>query len=191
MHGFGYWKNFNTLVEQSNGIGKSDMIEVVDPAFEGTVDIAVPSLSRGSDKFVKGENKRKVIGSAGNSLLSQKAEPQMGSVDDDDVEVVEEFGGLGIKGALKGGLTEAFHSGEAVDNAAQERANNGVQDNTVDKIKDEKKLFQSIDDLWKDTWNESYNTKVKNKNYDFDATKLQPKYSVNINTGIPSMKRGW
>lgn len=207
MHGFGYWKNFSTLMEQSDGIGETGVTEFEDPAFEGTADVRVPSLSRGSDPFKsiveakskpKSKPSDKASGSAGNTLKLQDADPQFGGI---DCEVVEEFGlGGGLGGGIKKamGKMESFHAGETVDDAGMDRANDATQHNTVNKMTNEKDIFKSMDELWKDIWHESYKSKVQNKNYDFDATKLQPKYSVNLSLGSPRthitnppMKRGW
>lgn len=200
MHGFGYWKDFRNLMEQTGDIGEGDLVKDNDPSEGMLEDVVVPKLERGSDAFKKRNKDGKAQGSAGNSLKAQSDDAQLGCVD-------AQTDGLGLGGGLKGGVgkefskMESFHAGEVVDDASMDKARDIAAGNQPEKITSQENVFRKIDDMWKDIWGETYKDKLKkvqNKNYDFDATKLQPKYSVDLSAGAPRthitnppIKRGW
>jgi hypothetical protein len=200
MHGFGYWKDFKNLMEQTDGLELGELVKDHDPSEGMLEDVVVPKLERGSDSFKKRNKDGKTQGSAGNSLKSQEGEAQMGCAD-------AQTDGLGLGGGLGGGIKkeftkmESFHAGEVVDDSSMDKAREVSALNQPEKITDEGDVFKKLDDMWKDIWGETYKDKLKkvqNKNYDFDATKLQPKYSVELSAGSPRthitnppMKRGW
>lgn len=142
---------------------------------EDTENVVVPSMpTSSSDKYIKSTDQNvssSPIGSAGNSLVSSDAEPQLGSVDDesmlgDDETLTDSIGGIG-----KIGLNE---SGSVIDDAPMKKAQKNYAENSLTKIND---LFNQF--AFKPS---------KSPTFDVDSTK--PKVQV-AKEPIKRIPKGW
>lgn len=171
MQGFGFLNNIDALRDVTSLMETAELVRSDDEVKEAKNKVAldnvnVPMLD--DDKYVSSKS---VIGASGNRPKEDESiEP--------DPQLELGLGGMNMGLKKEMARTEAFNG--TVDEDPMETASDTRQENVVEKV----------DDLFKQMYGKSYQTKSmeKDSKFDYDFTKPQV---VLDNTSMFKVKKGW